>query len=275
MRRIFLYMTIGIVAIVFPSSVGLAQTSSTSSTSGGEEDSEIYSALDVMSENSRLSSLTFLTDELINNSVMDSTTSSIETASTILQNRLNGTTDDSTTSESTRTATGLSSSTNTINTGDASQIDEDTSMYAPKLVISFALPTPVERATRLAKDISIRMRTTPNLSRQNHIEVRLSGNVATLTGTVATPRDRILVERVIMFEPGIFGVRNELTVDPKLAAQDPLWASVNGDYDQLPSVEALRASRQSRQKRLTVETVKSSERRKNNTTSTSLPHGDE
>ena len=40
-----------------------------------------------------------------------------------------------------------------------------------------------------------------------------TGSVATLTGTVATERERKIVEQLLRLEPGIDSVRNELVVD--------------------------------------------------------------
>ena len=260
------------VAVVFAAMVtatvpAWAQSSNSGSSSSGS-DENVYSAIDTLNSNSRLEMISNTTGLMENlagtgNAIAENETQrSIVTAENILKDRLSTIGQDSTTT-STGTGSGMNldfSSSGTNNQGSASQIDQTTSMYAPKLVVSFSLPTSRERAVQMAKNLSMRMKTTPNLSRLNEVEIIMKGGEATLHGRVTTPRDRTLVERIIMFEPGVRSVKNELVVDVKLAAQDPLWAGVNGNFDQLPSIEAIRESRLARQTRLVVEQKKSFER---------------
>lgn len=56
----------------------------------------------------------------------------------------------------------------------------------------------------------------PAISDSDQVDVKMDGATAILTGTVASPRDRELVARLILLEPGVRDVRNELEVDPDL-----------------------------------------------------------
>jgi hypothetical protein len=54
----------------------------------------------------------------------------------------------------------------------------------------------------------------PTIQRADQIAVSMDGSVVVLQGAVATPRDRELVARLIMLEPGVREIRNELIVLP-------------------------------------------------------------
>lgn len=60
----------------------------------------------------------------------------------------------------------------------------------------------------------------PQIAKRSPIRVTVVRETAILRGRVASPRDRELAENVVRLEPGIWDVRNELTVEelPRIAA---------------------------------------------------------
>lgn len=54
----------------------------------------------------------------------------------------------------------------------------------------------------------------PSITDPDLVAVRMDGSTAVLNGVVATPRDRELIARLVLLEPGVRDVRNELEVDP-------------------------------------------------------------
>ncbi len=78
--------------------------------------------------------------------------------------------------------------------------------------IGFSLPVSVvlERATKFES----RLPNIPGLEKIRGVEVKLAGRTAILQGTVATDRERDLIARLAMLEPGISAIENELEVAP-------------------------------------------------------------
>jgi hypothetical protein len=85
-------------------------------------------------------------------------------------------------------------------------------MYEPRLKVGFDVPLPAEQ--QVQAQLTNLLRSCPHLHQTSPIEVLLEGRTATLRGTVASERDRILAQQLILFEPGISRVKNELTVRP-------------------------------------------------------------
>ena len=85
-------------------------------------------------------------------------------------------------------------------------------MYQPRLKVGFDVPLPAEQ--QVQAQLTNLLRSCPHLHQTSPIEVLLEGRTATLRGTVASERDRILAQQLILFEPGISQVKNELTVRP-------------------------------------------------------------
>ena len=52
----------------------------------------------------------------------------------------------------------------------------------------------------------------PGLSRYNKVAVELEGVTATLSGQVVSQREKTLVERLVLLEPGINDVKNDLVI---------------------------------------------------------------
>ena len=55
----------------------------------------------------------------------------------------------------------------------------------------------------------------PGLSRFNKVVVDLEKSTATLTGQVVSEREKSLVERLVLLEPGINSVNNNLAIADK------------------------------------------------------------
>ena len=83
-------------------------------------------------------------------------------------------------------------------------------MYDPRLQVGFTYTEPPTRQRAL--DIEKRLANTPNLGLLGPVEVTIQGETATLTGLVASPRDRTLAGLLLTLEPGISEVRNDLAV---------------------------------------------------------------
>ncbi len=85
-------------------------------------------------------------------------------------------------------------------------------MYEPRLRVGFDVPAPIE--SEVQAQLTNLLRSCPHLHQTSPIEVLLEGRTATLRGEVASERDRILAQQLILFEPGISRVKNELIVRP-------------------------------------------------------------
>jgi len=91
-------------------------------------------------------------------------------------------------------------------------------MYQPRLEVGFNYGRPATKDVSSA--LAARLEACPELQRTGPIAVSLEGRTATLRGMVASERDRSLAQLLILFEPGISAVRNELTI-PTPAAGPP------------------------------------------------------
>ncbi|MGQ9574170.1 MAG: BON domain-containing protein [Thermoguttaceae bacterium] len=90
----------------------------------------------------------------------------------------------------------------------ATTVNRATGMYEPRLTVAFEVP---ERpAAEISERLTRQLMSIPGLHPASHIEVSVEGRTATLRGEVASERDRILAEKVLLFEPGVSEVRNEL-----------------------------------------------------------------
>ncbi len=85
-------------------------------------------------------------------------------------------------------------------------------LYEPRLSVAFEVTRRSEEA--IAEDLARLLEASPGFHSTSRIEVSVAGAIATLRGEVASERDRTLAERLILFEPGIDSVRNELKVKP-------------------------------------------------------------
>jgi hypothetical protein len=83
-------------------------------------------------------------------------------------------------------------------------------MYDPRLRVSFDFPQ--RPAADVTATLARRLQTSSAIRRLGRIEVSLEGQTATLRGAVASERDRSLARLLVLFEPGISSVKDELTV---------------------------------------------------------------
>jgi hypothetical protein len=78
--------------------------------------------------------------------------------------------------------------------------------------VAFDVTRPPEEA--VAQNLTHLLQVSPELRSNSRIDVSVAGRVATLRGEVASERDRSLAEKLVLFEPGIDSVKNELKVRP-------------------------------------------------------------
>ena len=92
-------------------------------------------------------------------------------------------------------------------------------MYQPRLAANFdyAAPSATDRSATLVRQL----RAIPALKLNSPVAVSVEGQLATLRGEVASERDRALAEQMVLFEPGIYAVRNLLTVSPPRPTPSP------------------------------------------------------
>jgi hypothetical protein len=88
------------------------------------------------------------------------------------------------------------------------------------LQLGFDYPTTV--SPQLSGQIGQRLSNLPQIRTSVPFRVSVDGRTAILQGTVATEHERDLAARVVLLEPGISDVRNELTVDPAVSTGAPL-----------------------------------------------------
>jgi osmotically-inducible protein OsmY len=91
-------------------------------------------------------------------------------------------------------------------------------MLQTQLHVAFRHPEPVP-ATISAK-LTARIRKGLSSRLENVAGVEVTGRLVTLRGTVASQYDRMVVEKLVMLEPGVSKVRNELRVVPSQPRAD-------------------------------------------------------
>ncbi len=107
------------------------------------------------------------------------------------------------------------------NQGQAKTAAPRTGMYDPRLRIDFSFTPESPRVVSVA--LTRRLRACRGIDQSSPIVVSVEGETATLRGEVAAERDRKLARLMLLFEPGISQVRNELTVagSPRTVAARP------------------------------------------------------
>lgn len=92
-------------------------------------------------------------------------------------------------------------------------------LYDPKLEVGFEI---IPRDTQLVQqEIARHLQEDSARDRFGQIEVSLEGETATMRGTVASANDRSVAEALVLFEPGVRTVKNELVVRPAAPRQVP------------------------------------------------------
>jgi len=84
-------------------------------------------------------------------------------------------------------------------------------MYQPMLEIGFELPN---RAENVSSEWTRHLQASPAIRQGSWIEVSVEGRTAILRGQVVSESDRALAEQLVLFEPGISAVQNDLQVKP-------------------------------------------------------------
>lgn len=87
-----------------------------------------------------------------------------------------------------------------------------TGMYEPRLQVAFEVPVAAPESVN--SELTKRLGSTRAITRKGPISVSVAGRTAILRGVVASERDRRLAQMLVLFEPGVSDVRNELTVTP-------------------------------------------------------------
>ena len=83
-------------------------------------------------------------------------------------------------------------------------------LYHPHLVVDFDYPTP--EPAKLSATLQGVMSRAKRLESRVPYEVSMTGRTAILRGEVGTARDRVVAEKLVLLEPGVSQVQNELTV---------------------------------------------------------------
>jgi len=85
-----------------------------------------------------------------------------------------------------------------------------TGMYRPRLRVDFRFaPRP---ASQISRALAAQLQRTPAIQPTSPIEVTVEGETVVLRGSVASERQRVLAGNLMLFEPGISKVQNDLTV---------------------------------------------------------------
>ena len=82
-------------------------------------------------------------------------------------------------------------------------------LYQPTLEIGFDLPN---RTAKLSSELTRHLQASPANRQGSRIAVSVEGRTAILRGEVASESDRTLAEQLVLFEPGISTVQNDLQV---------------------------------------------------------------
>jgi hypothetical protein len=77
-------------------------------------------------------------------------------------------------------------------------------------------------ATDVSLKFARRLTKIPALDLKAPVAVKMDGRTAVLQGVVSSDRQRDLIARLALVEPGISSVRNELTIDSELAPAELL-----------------------------------------------------
>ena len=88
-----------------------------------------------------------------------------------------------------------------------------TDLYDPHLEVGFA--TKPRSPEALSSALARQLNSSPSLHLSSPISVSVAGQTATMRGEVADEWDRAMAEQMLLFEPGISEVQNQLTVKPR------------------------------------------------------------
>ncbi len=95
----------------------------------------------------------------------------------------------------------------------------NTEIYEPHVALGFEVSAPAPQSLGVA--LGEKIQANPAFRLTLPIAVSLEGTTATLRGEVASERERALIEQRVLFEPGIYSVRNQLTVKAPSPTEKP------------------------------------------------------
>jgi len=107
--------------------------------------------------------------------------------------------------------------------------DERTGRYTPRLTINFAefpLRSLTEnrpnngRSVQTGSQADIVVQRIQSRLRVSEFQLAIEDRAAIISGTVATERERKLIESMLRFEPGIGKIQNEITIAPENYARN-------------------------------------------------------
>lgn len=101
--------------------------------------------------------------------------------------------------------------------------------YAPRLVVAFDYPLP--SSEELQSTLAEYVLRVPGMERLGPVEVSVEGQTAILRGVVASDHQRDVAEQLVLLEPGVRAIRNELVV------ADPAAPVPGGPSPAAPSAE--------------------------------------
>lgn len=90
------------------------------------------------------------------------------------------------------------------------KIASTTGMYRPRLRVDFSFAP--RQASQISRALAGQLQRTPAIQPTSPIQVTVEGATAVLRGSVASERQRVLAGNLMLFEPGISKVQNDLTV---------------------------------------------------------------
>ena len=92
-----------------------------------------------------------------------------------------------------------------------------------RIAIGFSHPRP--SGTKVSAQFARRLSRIPSLPSAQSVAVTMEDRTAVIAGVVGTDREKRLIERLAMMEPGVSAVRNELTVKADAEPLPPLVPS--------------------------------------------------
>lgn len=94
-----------------------------------------------------------------------------------------------------------------------SAVSPATGVYQPRVAVGFEVPQVA--ADEFTAMVARQLEAIPGLHPADRIEVSVANGTATLRGVVVSERDRSLIGTLLLLEPGISSVRNDLKVIPR------------------------------------------------------------
>ncbi len=90
----------------------------------------------------------------------------------------------------------------------------------PRATMRVAFEVSARNSAVVSTQVSARIARIPKSHLNGNVAVQMEGTTAVLTGAVATAHQSDLATRLVMLEPGVEEVRNELVVDPAAVDQE-------------------------------------------------------